>query len=116
MMLSQIVTENYPLRTDLLMHIAQSGALDEIPSNAVRHHVYYHGRHLRNACNILRQPMLFTVYQTGRHGPQNGFRLCLIQPGFYIDSSTKSEGDLEDDIDRLEEEVPQGHVEVDILG
>ena len=61
-------------------------------------------------------PMLFFIYQTARHGPQNGFRLCLVHEGFHIASATKSEGDGEDDIDRVEQEIPQGHMEVVILG
>jgi hypothetical protein len=60
--------------------------------------------------------MLFFVYQTTRHGPQNGFRLCLVHRGFYIASESKADGDPEDDIDRLERVIPQGHMEVVVLG
>lgn len=60
--------------------------------------------------------MLFFIYQTCRHGPQNGFRLCLVHEGFHITSATKIEGDGEDEIDRLEKEIPEGHMEVVVLG
>ena len=59
--------------------------------------------------------MLFWVYQTTRHGPQNGFRLCLVRRGFHIASAAKAEGEPEDDIDRLERLIPQGH-KVVLLG
>ena len=60
--------------------------------------------------------MLFLIYQSTRQGPQNGFRLCLVHRGFHITSATKAEDDVEDDIDRLEKEIPQGHMEVVFLG
>lgn len=119
---SQIVTESHPLRKDLLVQIANCGGLDEISnhSGAVRHYIYHHGRLPRGrlprkGSNPSRRPLLFAIYQTGRYGPQNGFRLCVVQQDFCITSPTKSEGDTEDDIDRLELEVPQGHAEVVVL-
>jgi hypothetical protein len=60
--------------------------------------------------------MLFCVYQTTRHGLQNGFRLCLVHRGFYIASEAKVVGEPEDDIDRLEAFIPEGHMEVVVLG
>ncbi|KAM0714140.1 hypothetical protein Q7P37_007620 [Cladosporium fusiforme] len=114
---SQIVMASHPLRTDLLVQIANSGVLDEISNHpgAVRHYIYHHGRLPRKASNPSRRPLLFAIYQTGRYGPQNGFRLCVVQRDFCITSPTKSESDIEDDIDRLELGIPQGHVEVAIL-
>ena len=114
---SHIISASNPLSPAVLQHIAEAGALDEISnfSGAVRHHIYWHGN-LNKADNTLRVPMLFFIYQTARHGPQNGFRLCLIHEGFHIASATKPEGDVEDDIDRLEQEIPQGHMEVVFLG
>ena len=47
---------------------------------------------------------------------KNGFHLCLACRGFYIASSAKEDGDPEDDIDRLERPIPQGHMEVVVLG
>ena len=84
-------------------------------SGAIRHHIYWHGKR-NEADNTLRIPTLFFIYQTTCHGPQNGFRLCLVPKRFQITSATKSESDVEDDIDRLEQEISQGHMEVILLG
>ena len=114
---SHKISTSNPLSPTVLQHIASAGALDEISnfSGAVRHHIYWFGNRNKTD-NTLRVPMLFFIYQTARHGPQNGFRFCLVKEGFQIASATKSEGDGEDDIDRLEREIPQGHMEVVILG
>lgn len=115
-------SSNNPLLSPtLLQQLADADALDEISNypGAVRHHIYWHGKRNKSD-NTLRMGMLFFIYQTTRHGPQNGFRLCVVYSGFHIDSPTKSKGDGdgegEDDIDRLEKEIPQGHVEVVFLG
>ena len=47
---------------------------------------------------------------------QTGFRLCLVHRGFHIASATKAEVDAEDDLDRLKRDIPQGHMEVVVLG
>ena len=69
--------------------------------------------------------MLFFIYQTARHGPQNGFRLCLVHAGFRIGSEeedeegegVEGEGEGEgDEIDWLEREIPQGCMGVVVLG
>ena len=114
---SHIISASNPLSPAVLQQIAEAGTLDEISnfSGAVRHHIYWHGNRNKTD-NKLRMPMLFFIYQNACHGPQNGFRLCLVHEGFQIASATKSEGDVEDDIDRLEQEIPQGHMEVVILG
>lgn len=114
---SHIISASNPLSPAVLQQIANAGILDEISnrSGAVRHHIYWHGNR-NEADNTLRYPMLFFIYQTTRHGPQNGFRLCLVHRGFHIASATKCEEDVEDDIDRLEKEIPQGHTEVVLLG
>lgn len=114
---SHVISASNLLSPAVLQQIADSGTLDEISnlSGAVRHHIYWHGSR-NEADNTLRKSMLFFIYQTTRHGPQNGFRLCLVHRGFQITSPTKEEGDKGDEIDRLEEEIPQGHVEVIILG
>ena len=39
-----------------------------------------------------------------------------MRDGFYIASSEKKEGGEEDDIDRLEKDIPQGHMEIVFLG
>lgn len=102
-MKSHIVSASNPLSPTLLQQLADADALDEISNDpgAVRHHIYWHGNRSKSD-NALRMGMLFCIYQTTRHGPQNGFRLCVVYSGFHIDSPTKSKGDGEDDIDRLE--------------
>lgn len=114
---SHIVSASNPLSPVILQQIAHAGILDEISNypGAVRHHIYWHGNR-DNANNTLRMAMMFFIYQTTRHGPQNGFRLCVVHSGFHIASATKSEGNGEDDIDRLEKEILQGHMEVVFLG
>lgn len=114
---SHIITASNPLSPAVFQQLANVTALDEISNTpgAVRHHIYWFG-HCNKTNNTLRHPMLFYIYQTTRHGPQNGFRLCLVYSGFHIASPTKPEGDAEDDIDRVEKVIPQGHMEVVILG
>ena len=114
---SHTISTSNPLPPAVIEQLISSGILDETSNypGAVRHHIYWMGDRNR-ADNTLRKPMLFFIYQTTRHGPQNGFRLCLVHEGFHIDSATKSEDGMEDDIDRLEKEIPQGHMEVAILG
>lgn len=117
---SHVITTSSPLRNDLLLSIANSGALDEISNydGAVRHYIYHHGRLPRRdyTDSAVRKPLLFFIYQTGRQGPQNGFRLCLVQQGFRITSPTRVLDDVEDEIDRMEGEIPQDHMEVVVLG
>lgn len=100
----------------ILRQIARCGALDEISNHpgAVRHHIYHFGRHGRK--KIAPQSLLFFVYQTGRYGPQNGFRLCIVHQDFRLGSDVKGDGEAEDEIDRIEREIPQGHMEVVVLG
>ncbi|KAK3323839.1 hypothetical protein B0T19DRAFT_214441 [Cercophora scortea] len=114
---SHILTPTSPLPETFLHQLAHSGAFDEICNapGSVRHHIYWHGKRDRET-NKLFHAMLFFIYQTGRHGPQNGYRLCLVHEGFHIPSPTKEEGEPEDEIDRLEKEIPQDHREVVILG
>jgi hypothetical protein len=116
-MSSHIVSGDTPLPPAILRQIVTAGPLDEISNmpDAVRSHIFWHGKR-HEVTGKLRASMLFCVYQTTRHGPQNGFRLCLVHRGFYIASEAKVEGDLEDDIDRLEAFIPEGHMEVVVLG
>ena len=92
-MSSHIVSEELPLQPAILRQIATAGALDEISNipDAVRFHIFWHGKR-HEATGKLQTSMLFCVYQTTRHGPQNGFRLCLVHRGFYIASEAKVEG------------------------
>ncbi|KAH6627493.1 hypothetical protein F5144DRAFT_575997 [Chaetomium tenue] len=116
-MSSHIVSEGTPLPPTILQQIATAGPLDEISNipDAVRSHIFWHGKR-HEVTGKLRTSMLFCVYQSTRHGPQNGFRLCLVHRGYYIASEAKVEGDPEDDIDRLEAFIPEGNMEVVVLG
>ena len=101
-----------------LNNLIETGTLDEISNSpdAVRHHIYWHGN--RNKVdNTLNQPLVFFIYQTTRHGPQNGYRLCFVRKGFRITSGAKeAPGEREDEIDLVEKEIPMGHREVVFLG
>jgi len=117
---SHIVTEDSPLPGSFLRHIALAGPLDEICNHpgSVRHYIFSRGDRDRKT-NKLQNELFFFVYQTGRYGPQNGFRLVLVHRGYRIASATKEGGELEmeeDEIDALEREIPQGHAEVVVLG
>lgn len=59
--------------------------------------------------------MFFVIYQTGRHGPQNGFRLCLVHEGFEIGKEKESE-EKRDAIDDAEMSLAQGAMEIIQLG
>ncbi|SPO07012.1 uncharacterized protein DNG_09706 [Cephalotrichum gorgonifer] len=116
-MSSHIVTADTPLSTAVLGQISLASALDEISNvpGAVRSHIFWWGMRDKKT-GKLRKSMLFFVYQTTRYGPQNGFRLCLVHQGYYIASKVKADGEPEDEIDRLEKDIPQGHMEVVVLG
>ncbi|KAK5656891.1 hypothetical protein OQA88_4442 [Cercophora sp. LCS_1] len=117
MVASHFLSSTAPLPASALEEIANGGALDEI-SNAegvVRRYIFNHG--LRDkTTGKLGKALIFFVYQTGRYGPQNGFRLVFVHRGFFIASASKVSGDPEDEIDGVCKEIPQGHMEVGILG
>ncbi|OTA87949.1 hypothetical protein M434DRAFT_35090 [Hypoxylon sp. CO27-5] len=79
------------------------------------HHICRSSHHLKGS-NTIHNAFYFWIYQTGRHGPQNGFRLCLVNRGYHIGPDEQSHPDKEDDIDLLEKPIPQGHIELAILG
>ncbi|OBT77699.1 hypothetical protein VF21_03744 [Pseudogymnoascus sp. 05NY08] len=97
-----------------LTELALSSALDEISNSpgSVRHHISSHGL-VRSG--VIRKAMFFVIYQTGRYGPQNGFRLCLVHEGFEIRDENKS-GEQKDAIDDAEMPVVQGATEIIRLG
>lgn len=116
-MTSHIISQATPLPAAVLYQIALASPLDEISNipNAARSHIFRHSlRH--KITGTTQKSMLFFVYQTTRHGPQNGFRLCLVHEGFHAAFEVKPEGSPEDDIDRLERFIPLGHMEVFVLG
>lgn len=114
---SHIISSSTTLPASILQQIASTGVLDEISNypGAVRHHIYHSGNHRRDDI-ASRRSLLFFVYQTGRDGPQNGFRLCIVHNDYRLASPDKGEGHAEDDVDRLEAAIPQGHVEAVVLG
>lgn len=97
-----------------LTELALSGALDEISNGpgSVRHHIRNHGV-VRS--RITRKAMLFVIYQTGRYGPQNGFRLCLVHEGFDVRVGDEF-GGQRDAVDDAEMPVAQGATEIIRLG
>ncbi|KAI0095363.1 hypothetical protein F4814DRAFT_436370 [Daldinia grandis] len=116
MLQQQVISDASSISSAMLQEITNSGSLDEI-SNApgsVRWHICRRSNRDPDH-NTLRSSMLFFIYQTTRHGPQNGFRLCMVRQGYYIGSDNQSVID-EDDIDLLEKPIPQGHKELAILG
>ena len=105
---------------DLLLQLATSGALDEISNmhNAVRRHIQSRGL-VKNGRT--RRALFFAIYQTGRYGPQNGFRLCLVNEGFEIVDAHVAIGEwspekIEDDVTAAEEPIAQGTMEFMVLG
>ena len=66
--------------------LANSGALHEISNSedgdGIERQIRASGSqggHVKDG--VTRKAVLFVVYQTGRHGPQNGFRLALVLEG-----------------------------------
>ncbi|KAI4256366.1 MAG: hypothetical protein LQ352_002131 [Teloschistes flavicans] len=69
--------------------LAVAGILDEI-SNAEDGEAI--GRYITNAGavgggKVTKKAVLFVVYQTGRDGPQNGFRVALVKEGVPVESA-----------------------------
>jgi hypothetical protein len=97
-----------------LVELANSGALDEISNNpgSVRHYISNHGI---VQSGVTRKALFFVIYQTGRYGPQNGFRLCLVHEGFEIGKKKESE-EQRDSVDDAEVQVGQGAMEIIRLG
>ncbi|KAK8029691.1 hypothetical protein PG993_010982 [Apiospora rasikravindrae] len=116
-MSSHILTDANPLPTPMLRELANSSTFDEIPNSpdSVRHHIFNFAMRNKETGKTERS-IVIAIYQTGRHGPQNGYRLCLVHEGYYIASPEKKEGEPEDEIDTLERPIPQGHEEMVIIG
>lgn len=117
-MKSQILSANAAAGVQLAMFRELAQATEaEIPNgrDSVRHHIYNFSRRQKDTGKT-DVTMIFAVYQSGRHGPQNGYRFCLVHSGYYIASPERKEGAPEDEIDLLEKDIPQGHEEMVILG
>ena len=115
-MKTQDLGENSPLLPDFICQIAHGAATDEISNfpGAVRRYIYNSGQ-VRGTGRTQRA-LLFSIYQTERHGPQNGFRLCLVHQGFELATEVKAEGTPDDEVDLVEKAIPQGLMEMAILG
>ena len=83
-------SEDSPLSSAHLVEVATSGALDEISNAPSAIYNYIRSRGLVRE-GITNRSLLFVIYQTGRHGPQNGFRLCLVHEGFPVDGEIAGE-------------------------
>lgn len=116
-MKSHLLSGQSRLPASVVHELANSGTFDEISNsaNSVRHHIYHFAKRDKET-NKTWKAFMFVIYQTTRHGPQNGYRLCLVHEGFYIPSPERVDGAPEDDIDRAERPIPQGHEEMIILG
>jgi hypothetical protein len=77
---------NYPPATTILTHIVYSTAYDEIsnsPESITRTLTAYLPRQRSKSPtpHLTCQPYIFVYYQSGRHGPQNGWRLVSVEAG-----------------------------------
>jgi hypothetical protein len=86
--------------------LALAGGLDELSNSedgsGIDGYVHSQGKvRARGAgpgLSVTRHAVLFIVYQTGRHGPQNGFRLCLVREGVRpADARAALKGDVAQD-------------------
>ena len=104
-----------PLPATSLVELATSGCLDEISNapDAIRHYI-------RNQClvteGVTNRPKLFAIYETGRYGPQNGFRLCLVHEGFVVGDTETTDADAKAAIEMAQKPVAQGAKEWIVLG
>ena len=69
--------------------LANSGALDEISNaddgSSIERRILMAGSQgglVKDG--VTRKSVLFVIYQTGRHGPQNGFRVALVLEGARV--------------------------------
>ena len=100
------LTSSTTLSTHALAELATSGALNEIANSpgSIKHHIQRDGQVEDGRVS---RPLFFAVYQTGRYGPQNGVKLCLVHQHFEPDSY---------DFSGLEREIASGTVEYVVLG
>ncbi|RYP01980.1 hypothetical protein DL764_006013 [Monosporascus ibericus] len=106
------------LSLSMFRELANSTATGAEISNSrdsVRHHIFNYSMRDKETGKTGRS-IAFVIYQTERHGPQNGYRFCLVHEGYYIASPEREEGAPEDEIDVIEKDIPQGHEEMVILG
>ena len=91
------------------LQLAICGALDEISNANGSVEQYIRGQGLvEGEGSKTRHALLFVVYETGRHGPQNGFRIVLVHSGFDLGRR--------DDMGAAEARLGLGSMEMIILG
>lgn len=108
-----------PLPQRMFWSFVNAHTMDEIANypGAVRKHIFNSCmRDKKNTTGKAEQDIAFVIYQRGRYGPQNGYRFCVVHAGYIIGGKEKVEGEPEDDIDKLENDIPQGHEEMVVLG
>lgn len=111
---SHIILASNLLPSAVPHQIASAGVLDEISnsSGALHYHIYWH-RNCKNTDNTLLKPMLYAIFHLSNPTPWHNRFDCISFKRFYIASNTKVEDDGdEDDINRLEKEIIQGHMGV----
>ncbi len=91
--------------------LANSGALDEISNSedgsAIERRIKMpgsQGGHVKDG--VTQKSVLFIIYQTEKHGPQNGFRVALVLEGARV----------EDARERLKGVLQQGAEEFVVVG
>ena len=92
----------------LLEELANSGALDQISNfpGSVRRYIKGTAAGAPRGDKLTWKSIFFVIYQTGRYGPQNGFRLCPVHEDF----------DTESDMGEAENEIEQDVREFIVLG
>ncbi|KAL8334562.1 hypothetical protein RB598_009032 [Gaeumannomyces tritici] len=118
--LSQVFTEGGSVSGELIRQLVNTHYFNEISTGSVRHFLYHQSpdpnKKKKKYTGVAEHAHMFAVYESGRYGPQNGFRFVIVQRGYPIASATKAEGAEEDEIDALEKPIPQGHMEIVVLG
>ncbi|KAL8689104.1 MAG: hypothetical protein Q9218_005152, partial [Villophora microphyllina] len=97
------------MESAFLKELACVGILDEISNIEDGEAI---GRYVRHAGGIggggqqqVQKVCLFVVYQSGREGPQNGFRLALVKKGVTVEAA----------VEQLKNDVPQDTTEYIIV-
>lgn len=118
-MQSHALSDAAPLPRHLFSSLIGAANFDEISNypGAVRNYIFNNA--IRNykgkTQGFAESSFVFFVYQTGRHGPQNGYRLVVVHKAYHA-VREKKEGDAEGEIDKLEKNISQGHDEMVVLG
>jgi len=119
-MQTHTLSDTAPLPRRMFWCFINAHTVDEIPNypGSVRQYIFNHAMRpdKKRTPGKTEQDIVFCIYQRGRYGPQNGYRFCVVHEGYYIGAREKKEGEPEDDIDKLEKDIPQDHEEMVVLG